>query len=54
MGCLISMGRKEIESNDPSEREDVRIFEVLIDLEAPVELPLGLRVMVSFLEGPEP
>jgi HlyD family secretion protein len=47
-----AMGRKEIESNDPNERQDLRILEVLIDLEAPVELPLGLRVMASFLEGP--
>jgi hypothetical protein len=45
-----AMGRKKIESNDPNEREDVRILEVLIDLESPVELPLGLRVLVSFLE----
>jgi HlyD family secretion protein len=48
-----AMGRKEIESNDPNEREDVRVLEVLIDFEPPIELPLGLRVMVSFLGGPE-
>lgn len=53
------MGRKKTESNDPNEREDVRVLEVLVDIEkssdaaalgATSGLPLGLRVTVSFLE----
>ena len=45
-----SMGRKRVESNDPNEREDVRVLEVLIDIEEKEALPLGLRVIVTFLE----
>ena len=49
-----SMGRKKVDSNDPNERVDVRVLEVLIDIDEapgePIELPLGLRVNVSFLE----
>jgi hypothetical protein len=46
-----TMGRRKVESNDPNEREDVRILEVLIDLEAAPDLPLGLRTMVTFLDN---
>jgi HlyD family secretion protein len=46
-----SMGRKKVPSNDPNEREDVRVLEVLIAVEEAKELPLGLRVTVSFLAG---
>lgn len=52
-----SMGRKKVESNDPNERVDVRVLEVLIDLDdkgdgsaGSLVLPLGLRVNVSFLD----
>ena len=45
-----TMGRKKVESNDPNERVDSRVLEVLIDIDEPDELPLGFRVTVSFLE----
>ncbi len=45
-----SMGRRKVESNDPNEKIDVRVIEVLIDIVEPEELPLGLRVNVSFRE----
>jgi len=45
-----TMGRRKVESNDPNEREDVRILEVLIELEGADDLPLGLRTMVTFLD----
>jgi HlyD family secretion protein len=45
-----TMGRRKVESNDPNEREDVRILEVLIELEAAPDLPLGLRTMVTFID----
>ncbi len=38
------MGRKQIVSDDPAERKDSRVLEVLIDLEAGVSIPAGLRV----------
>ena len=50
-----TMGRRKVESNDPNEREDVRILEVLIELAEAADLPLGLRTMVTFLDdGPGP
>ena len=42
------MGRKRIKSMDPNERQDVRVREALIDLEGTYDLPLGLRLIVSF------
>ena len=38
------MGRKQVFSDDPSERQDTRVLEVLIDLEPDTRLPAGLRV----------
>lgn len=52
-----TMGRKTIRSTDPNARKDVRIREVLIDVKETAELPLGLRLIVSFLAesaSPEP
>jgi len=45
-----TMGRKTVRAGDPSERQDVRVREVLIDLDCTADLPLGLRLSVSFLE----
>ena len=48
-----TMGRKMVKSMNPNERQDVRVREVLIDLDSCVDLPLGLRLVVTFLEpGP--
>ncbi|WP_295457410.1 efflux RND transporter periplasmic adaptor subunit [uncultured Thiodictyon sp.] len=38
------MGRKQITSDDPAERKDNRVLEVLIDLAPGVDIPVGLRV----------
>ncbi len=38
------MGRKAIRTDQPAERTDTRVLEVLIDLDAGTHLPVGLRV----------
>jgi HlyD family secretion protein len=38
------MGRKTLRNEQPAERVDTRVLEVLIDLEPGTELPVGLRV----------
>ena len=38
------MGRKQVTSDDPTERKDTRVLEVLIDLEPGLSIPAGLRV----------
>lgn len=38
------MGRKSLRSEQPAERVDTRVLEVLIDLEPGTEFPVGLRV----------
>lgn len=45
-----SMGRRTIRGSDPNEREDVRVREVLVELEGAPDLPLGLRVIAGFME----
>lgn len=45
-----TMGRRSIESSDPNAREDVRVREVVIDLDQAPALPLDLRVIAAFLE----
>jgi HlyD family secretion protein len=45
-----TMGRKTVKAQEPNERQDVRVREVLIDLDTTADLPLGLRLGVSFLE----
>lgn len=47
------MGRKQVFSDDPSERQDTRVLEVLIDLESDTRLPAGLRVD-AFIELGDP
>jgi len=48
------MGRKRILSDDPGERQDTRVLEVLIDLEADARLPAGLRVDTFIAIGDPP
>jgi HlyD family secretion protein len=38
------LGKKNIRTDEPSERVDTKVLEVLVDLEGGVELPVGLRV----------
>ncbi len=38
------MGRKQLSADDPAERRDTRVLEVLIDLEPGTAIPAGLRV----------
>lgn len=46
-----TMGRKTLKSSDPNERQDIRVREVLVELDETADLPLGLRMIVSFLAG---
>jgi len=41
-------GRKNFRSDQPTERQDANVLEVLIDLEPDAHLPIGLRVDVIF------
>jgi multidrug resistance efflux pump len=46
------MGRRNVRTDDPTERTDTKILEVVLELEDPADLVPGLRVM-SFVErGP--
>jgi HlyD family secretion protein len=47
------MGRKQVFSGDPSELQDSRVLEVLIDLAPDTHLPAGLRVD-AFIELADP
>ncbi|MFN0106488.1 MAG: HlyD family secretion protein [Bryobacteraceae bacterium] len=38
------LGRKNIRTDEPSERVDTKVLETLVDLDPGVELPVGLRV----------
>jgi HlyD family secretion protein len=38
------LGRKNFRTNEPSERVDTKILEVLIEMEGRPQLPVGLRV----------
>ncbi len=38
------LGKKQIRSDDPVERVDTKVLETLVDLEANVSIPVGLRV----------
>lgn len=38
------LGRKQIRTDDPAERVDTKVLEVLVDLDAGQTLPVGLRV----------
>ncbi len=45
-----TMGRKKILTGDPSEKADRDVLEAMIDLNNSVKLPVGMRVLVKFLE----
>lgn len=46
------LGRKQIRTDEPTERNDVKVLEVLLDLEPGVKLPIGLRVDVFVRRDP--
>ena len=45
------LGKKNIRTDDPAEKNDTRILETLIDLDGPTELPVGLRMDVFIVTG---
>ncbi len=45
------LGRKNIRTDDPAEKNDTRILETLIDVDPPADLPVGLRMDVFLLLG---
>ena len=45
------LGKKNIRTDDPAEKNDTRILETLIDLDGPGELPVGLRLDVFIITG---
>jgi hypothetical protein len=45
-----TMGRKKILTGDPSEKADRDVLEAMVDLNNSVKLPVGMRVLVKFLE----
>lgn len=48
------LGRKNVRTDEPTERVDTKILETLIELDAGQELPLGLRVDVFVERTPHP
>lgn len=46
------LGKKNIHTDDPAEKNDTRILETLIDLDAPAKLPVGLRMDVFIITQP--
>lgn len=46
------MGRKTLRTDDPTERNDTKVLETLIELDAGVVLPVGLRVDAFLGAGP--
>ena len=47
------LGRKNIHTDDPAEKNDTRVLETLIDLDGHPPLPVGLRLDVFILTGPD-
>lgn len=45
------LGAKEVKTGRPKERADTKVLQVLIDLDPGVDLPVGLRVDVTFPEA---
>jgi len=45
------LGKKNVRTDDPAEKNDTRILETLIDLDGPGELPVGLRMDVFIITG---
>lgn len=46
------LGRKNIRTDDPAEKNDTRILETLIDVDEPAALPVGLRMDVFIITAP--
>lgn len=46
------LGKKNIRTDDPSEKNDTRILETLVDVDEPAELPVGLRMDVFIVTAP--
>ncbi|MFM7345271.1 MAG: HlyD family secretion protein, partial [Tagaea sp.] len=46
------LGRKTLRTDDPTERNDTKVLETLIELDAGVVLPVGLRVDAFLGAGP--
>jgi len=44
------LGRKNVRTDEPTERVDTKILETLVELDAARELPLGLRVQAFLLQ----
>ena len=45
-----TMGRKKILTGDPSEKADRDVLEAMVDLDKSLQLPVGMRVLVKFLD----
>ncbi|WP_428569985.1 MAG: HlyD family secretion protein [Solidesulfovibrio sp. DCME] len=46
------LGKKNIRTYDPAEKNDTRILETLVDVDEPAALPVGLRMDVFILTAP--
>jgi multidrug resistance efflux pump len=46
------LGKKNVHTNDPAEKNDTRILEALIDLDGTPPLPVGLRMDVFIITAP--
>jgi ABC exporter DevB family membrane fusion protein len=46
------LGKKNIRTDDPAEKNDTRILETLVDVDDPAELPVGLRMDVFIITAP--
>jgi HlyD family secretion protein len=45
------LGAKQVQTGRPAEKVDMKVLQVLIDLDKDVKLPVGLRVDAYFLDG---
>lgn len=44
----LRLGQKEMRTDEPTEKLDTKVLQVLVDLDENIRLPIGLRVDVSF------
>jgi hypothetical protein len=47
------LGRKNVRTDEPTERVDTKVLETLVELEDGRELPLGLRVQAFITHVPQ-
>ena len=47
------LGAKQVQTGRPSEKADMKVLQVMIDLDPEVKLPVGLRVDVAFVAAAE-